>query len=102
MRLTKPALLLAAALAVSLLLAAPRAVSLDPGALDLKDGSAQSHLSHHVHGCHYSCDCGPLKAFGRESVYHRHLHMLCLAVRCDRKHDCDRDPPANPGGDEAH
>jgi hypothetical protein len=27
--------------------------------------------------------------------------MLCLAVRCDRKHDCDRDPPANPGGDEA-
>jgi hypothetical protein len=26
--------------------------------------------------------------------------MLCLAVRCDRKHDCDPDPPARPGGDE--
>jgi hypothetical protein len=29
-------------------------------------------------------------------VYHRHLHMLCLAVRCDRKHDCEPDPPRTP------
>ncbi len=101
MRPTEPALLTAAAFALSLVLGTPRAVALDPGAMDLKDGGARSRLGRDVHGCHYSCDCGPLKAFGRESVYHRHLHMLCLAVRCDRKHDCEPDPSASPGGDEA-
>src|SRR5262245_4364540 len=28
-----------------------------------------------------------------EQQYHRHLHMLCLPVRCDRRTDCARTPP---------
>ena len=42
-------------------------------------------------GCHYSCECGPLKDFGLRTVYHRHLHMLCLPVRC-RDQDCKPTP----------
>ena len=45
-----------------------------------------------THGCHYSCTCGPQRDFGCEQLYHRHLHMLCLPVRCDRGTDCDRKP----------
>ena len=47
---------------------------------------------HATHGCHYSCECGPLKDFGCDRVYHRHLHMLCLPVRCRGK-NCDPTPP---------
>jgi hypothetical protein len=46
-----------------------------------------------VHDCHYSCECGPPRGFGCEQQYHRHLHMLCLPVRCDRHVDCERTPP---------
>ena len=43
-----------------------------------KDRAAESSLMQRTHGCHYSCECGPLKDFGCEQVYHRTLHMLCL------------------------
>jgi hypothetical protein len=46
-----------------------------------------------IHGCHYSCECGPTKDFGCEQFKHRHLHMLCLPVRCDREADCGLEPP---------
>jgi hypothetical protein len=46
-----------------------------------------------VHGCHYSCECGTPRGFGCEQQYHRHLHMLCLPVRCERRTDCERTPP---------
>jgi hypothetical protein len=98
MRPTKPALLVAAAFALNLAFAAPGA-NADPRAAGLKDGGAQSRLWLDAHGCHYSCACGPLKDFGRERVYHRHLHMLCLPVRCDRKQDCDPTRSTDPRGD---
>ena len=40
-----------------------------------QDTASYFHL---VHGCHYSCECGPPRGFGCEQQYHRHLHMLCL------------------------
>jgi hypothetical protein len=45
-----------------------------------------------THDGHYSCQCGPLKDFGCEQLYHRHLHMLRLPVRC-RDKECDLLPP---------
>jgi hypothetical protein len=54
-------------------------------------GAVRSSLQLQIHGCHYSCECGSLKDFGCEQVYHRHLHMLCLPVRCPGK-DCDPVP----------
>jgi hypothetical protein len=45
-----------------------------------------------AHGCHYACECGPLREFGCENVYHRHLHMLCLPVRCGRDPACEQKP----------
>jgi hypothetical protein len=47
-----------------------------------------------AHGCHYSCECGPPRGFGCEQQSHRHLHMLCLPVRCARDSDCERTPSA--------
>jgi hypothetical protein len=46
-----------------------------------------------AHGCHYACECGSLRAFGCENVYHRHLHMLCLPVRCGREPACEQKAP---------
>jgi hypothetical protein len=62
------------------------------GAQAPKKIAAESNLVHTTHGCHYSCECGPLKDFGCDRVYHRHLHMLCLPVRC-RDKNCDATPP---------
>jgi hypothetical protein len=45
-----------------------------------------------AHGCHYTCECGPLRDFGCQNVHHRHLHMLCLPVRCERKPECEQKP----------
>ena len=56
-----------------------------------KERAAELSLMQRTHGCHYSCECGPLKDFGCEQVYHRHLHMLCLPVRC-RGQDCNPTP----------
>jgi hypothetical protein len=36
-----------------------------------------------THDGHYSCQCGPLKDFGCEQLYHRHLHMLRRDKECD-------------------
>jgi hypothetical protein len=52
---------------------------------------AKPSIVERTHGCHYSCECGSLKDFGCEQVYHRHLHMLCLPVRCPGK-ECDATP----------
>jgi hypothetical protein len=57
-----------------------------------KEIAAGSSLMQATHGCHYSCECSPLKDFGCDRVYHRHLHMLCLPVRCRGK-NCDPTPP---------
>ncbi len=56
-------------------------------------GAAHAILRHEIHGCHYDCQCGPLKDFGCEQVYHRHLHMLCLPVRCRGDTKCEQTPP---------
>lgn len=50
-------------------------------------------LMQEVHGCHYTCECATPRDFGCEQQYHRHLHMLCLPVRCDRGTECERTPP---------
>ena len=52
--------------------------------------SLAPRLMQTVHGCHYTCECGPPREFGCEQQYHRHLHMLCLPVRCERREDCER------------
>jgi hypothetical protein len=54
--------------------------------------AAGARLLQKTHGCHYSCECGPPRDFGCEQQYHRHLHMLCLPVRCDRRTDCASTP----------
>jgi hypothetical protein len=58
-----------------------------------RQGAAQSRLVHKIHGCHYSCACGPPKELACEQWNHRHLHMLCLPVRCERDTDCERARP---------
>ncbi len=69
------------------------AAPLAPGAAAIASGVAQAILRHEIHGCHYDCECGPLKDFGCEQVYHRHLHMLCLPVRCRGDTKCEQTPP---------
>jgi len=59
-----------------------------PGAQAMSPG-----LRLEIHGCHYDCQCGSLKDFGCEQVYHRHLHMLCLPVRCRGDAKCEQTPP---------
>jgi hypothetical protein len=61
-------------------------------AVTLTESGAKSSVVQRIHGCHYSCECAPLKDFGCEHVYHRHLHMQCLPVRC-RGNECDPPPP---------
>jgi hypothetical protein len=68
------------------------AASLSPAVVAFTESGAESSIVQGTHGCHYSCECGPLKDFGCEQVYHRHLHMLCLPVRCRGK-ACDRRSP---------
>jgi len=89
---TKLAFLLATAFALALTAQRGNAASPNPAAGPLKESAAGSRLMQKTHGCHYSCECGPLRDFGCEQWYHRHLHMLCLPVRCDRGTDCDRTP----------
>ena len=91
MRRTKFALLLAAV--STLALALPGASAASPDVAALKASAARSGLMQETHGCHYTCECGPLKDFGCEQIYHRHLHMLCLPVRCGGDTKCDRAPP---------
>jgi len=68
------------------------AASLNPTAVRLSESGAGSSIVQRTHGCHYSCECGAMKDFGCGQVYHRHLHMLCLPVRC-RDKECDLLPP---------
>jgi hypothetical protein len=92
MRRTRFAFLVAAA--STLALAGQGANAGAPNlAAALKASAAGSGLTQETHGCHYTCECGPLKDFGCEQVYHRHLHMLCLPVRCGGDTKCDRVPP---------
>jgi hypothetical protein len=58
-----------------------------------KHSAAQSLIVHKIHGCHYSCACGPPQELSCEKWNHRHLHMLCLPVRCERDADCERALP---------
>ena len=80
------------AAASTLALAASKATSPNIAAA-LKASAAGSSLRQEIHGCHCTCECGPLKDFGCEQVYHRHLHMLCLPVRCGGDTKCERAPP---------
>jgi hypothetical protein len=83
---TKLTILIATAFAASLSVTGANAFILteDPGVV-------VSSLKRNAHGCHYSCECGSLRGFGCEQAYHRHLHMLCLPVRCQGD-DCDHVP----------
>jgi hypothetical protein len=69
------------------------AAPLVPGTEIIAPGVAPAILRHETHGCHYDCECGPLKDFSCEQVYHRHLHMLCLPVRCGGDTKCEQTPP---------
>jgi hypothetical protein len=86
----KACVLIATAFVYALTAQRGNAAFLNPAAGPLKESAAGSSHMQKTHGCHYSCECGPLKEFGYEQLYHRHLHMLCLPVRCDRGTDCDR------------
>jgi len=72
---------------------AASAAPLVPVAGTIAPGLAQALLRHETHGCHYDCQCGPPKDFGCEQVYHRHLHMLCLPVRCRGATQCEQRAP---------
>ncbi len=85
--------LVAAASAAVLAAHGANATSLDRARTALRLSAAGSSLVQEIHGCHYTCECGPLEDFGCEQVYHRHLHMLCLPVRCKGGPPCDRTPP---------
>jgi hypothetical protein len=80
------------ALTIALTAQGANAGSLKPAVGVLKESGAESNLMQKAHGCHYSCECGPSRDFGCEQQYHRHLHMLCLPVRCDRRTECARTP----------
>jgi hypothetical protein len=90
---TRIAFLVAAASTLALAVHGATAASLNPTVGVLGVSAARWSLTQHAHGCHYTCECGPLKDFGCEQVYHRHLHMLCLPVRCGGDTKCDRTPP---------
>ena len=87
----KFALFIAAASAIAL--PAHGAKAFSPAAGAPKENAAGSSPVHQIHGCYYSCECGPPKDFGCEQQYHRHLHMLCLPVRCASGPACERTPP---------
>jgi hypothetical protein len=86
------AFLVAPAFVIALMAQKANADSLNSAAGALKQNAVGSNLMQKIHGCGYSCECGPPRGFGCEQQYHRHLHMLCLPVRCDRGTDCDRTP----------
>jgi uncharacterized metal-binding protein len=90
MRLKALAMLAAAALAPASSGVSAAVLGPDTGA-PMKD-AARSRPMQAIHGCHYTCECGPLKDFGCEQVYHRHLHMLCLPVRCGGDTKCEPAP----------
>ena len=54
-----------AAAASTLALAASKATSPNIAAA-LKASAAGSSLRQEIHGCHYTCECGPLKDFGNK------------------------------------
>lgn len=83
--------ILAAMAAVALTLPGANAALLGPDAR--LHGAVSLRQVQEVHGCHYTCECGPLKDFGCDQVYHRHLHMLCLPVRCGGDTKCEQTPP---------
>jgi hypothetical protein len=89
----KARVLVATAFLLALTAHGANAASLNPAVVALTESGAGSSLAKRTHGCHYSCECDPLRDFGCEQVYHRHLHMLCLPVRCRGK-DCDPQPSA--------
>jgi hypothetical protein len=93
MRRTRFAFLVAAVSILALAVQGANAAASNLAADVLKSSAARSSLTKEAHGCHYTCECGPLKDFGCEQVYHRHLHMLCLPVRCGGSTKCDRAPP---------
>ena len=93
MRRTRFAFLAAAASILALAIQGAAPASPNPTAGVLESSAARSSLTQNARGCHYTCECGPLKDFGCEQVYHRHLHMLCLPVRCSGDTKCDRAPP---------
>jgi hypothetical protein len=56
----------------------------------LKKSATRSSPRQETDGCHYICECGPLRDFGCEQVYYgATLYMLCLPVRCDRYTKCE-------------
>jgi hypothetical protein len=87
---TKLAFHVAAAFVLALTAQRGNAAFFNPAAGPLNERATGSSLMQKTHGCHYSCACGPQRDFGCEQLYHRHLHMLCLPVRCDRGTDCGR------------
>jgi len=80
----------APAFVIALMAQEANADSVNSAAGGLEQNAVGSSVVRTIHGCHYSCECGPPRGFGCEQQYHRHLHMLCLPVRCDRGTDCDR------------
>jgi hypothetical protein len=85
--------LVIAASAVAITSLGASAAPLAPGATTIASGVAQAILRRETHGCHYDCECGPLKDFGCVQVYHRHLHMMCSPVRCRGDTKCEQTPP---------
>ena len=69
---TKLAFLVPAAFTLVLTAQGAEAASHYPAAWALKESAAGFSLMEQTHGCHYSCECGPLKDFGCEQVFHRH------------------------------
>ena len=92
---TKRACVIAALSGVALAAQPPTAFSLAESAEAFKQGAARPWLVHKIHGCHYSCACGPPRELACEQWNHRHLHMLCLPVRCERDEACERARPSH-------
>jgi len=89
----KRACRIATLVAFALMAQAANASSLGAAADAAEQSAAQRLLVHEIHGCHYSCECGPPRELACEKWNHRHLHMLCLAVRCERDAECEHTPP---------
>jgi hypothetical protein len=87
------ACVVAALIGLALTAQSANASSLGASADAFRQDLAPWRLVHKVHGCHYSCACGPPRELACEQWNHRHLHMLCLPVRCERDEDCERARP---------
>jgi hypothetical protein len=60
--------LVASAFVLALTAQGVNAASLSPKAGTLNESEAESNVLQRTHGCHYSCECGPLKDFSCEHV----------------------------------